>query len=960
MNGRTETMNMTRAMVNGCEGSRAWNRGRVVGLLSVAGACLALAVSPCAAQEEKKQPEAAPKSPAPTKQAPTQPGFKPNPGVPNTPQPVPAAPAEGLKGGATTGKAPSGPAGAQPGESALPPLPVPEPDADHWVINAPGELSLADLIRLVQRDMGLQIVFADAGVQDQKVVLTAPLKIRKEQMLDFIARLLETKGYTIFSDEIGLYTVTPTAGGAPVGNGVSRMDPYSATQIITTKGIKPSSISTLIPALGSGGAGGQIVALDEFGVIMVTDTAARTKLIRDFIEQLVKLRGDTRITPIDVKYVSAATARDRILSLTGEGGGSSSGLTQTPGGVTNKPGNVPVPGNITGGAGSSTSNLAAQLTVSPFSNALFFKGREEELPHVQQLLALVDVENRMESKFYEIGMRAAEVISAMGTREGLGEVTIQEVSEDTGSNSPFGSAGSSRLNQQGLGQPAGLLGGQQQTQALAGSGFVIFPEPGGFMYYGTKEQHARVNDLIEKNKLLTTGEQIVYQFYKLKNTKAADIADIVTSLVNNEQPAGNSGSIIGPDLGRGSSNRNRRGSSNRNGRQDQDQLNQPNQNRNNSSSTSGAGIGGIEAGEDTFVMADEKQNQVIIKTKRILQPEFAKLINKLDARRPQVYIQAQIIAVTGTEDFRLAFEQQWFAGQFGVNTNFGLSSAGTNFLSRRNVATSLPGLTAAIIQSDKVPLIITALQNNTEGRVLATPQLLVDDNEPATVTSDLIVQTQVTTTIDSQPQVSVGEPVSAGTELTVTPQISENAVKLEVYVRQSAFTGSGSSTLPPDKLENVIDTGSVTVPRDSTIVIGGLSTENIGKTVIKVPLLGDIPLIGHLFRDTTTSTDRTTLYVFLTPRVMRDPNFTDIRLLSEGPAREAKITSEFLIPGPELMSSPIEMPRVLPDVVVPGPGANGAGANGNGEGAGDGAKAQRPPVIPPPEPIGAELEGKKP
>ncbi|MGE4197826.1 MAG: type II secretion system protein GspD, partial [Phycisphaerales bacterium] len=621
-----------------------------------------------------------------------------------------------------------------------------------------------------------------------------------------------------------------------------------------------------------------------------------------------------------------------------------------------KPGAVPVPGTITGAT--TTSNLAAQLSVSPFSNALFIKGRPEELPYVRQLLALVDVPNRMKAEWYDIGMRAAEIISAMGVREGLGEVTVQEASSDPAS--PLASSGT-RLNQPSTSlQPGGLIGSQQQPSGLAGAGFVIFPEPGGFMYYGTVEQHARVKELIDGNKMLTVGEQIVYKFYKLKNTKAVEVADIISALVNNQQPIGNTGNIIGNDLSRGNSSRSRSSSSRSRGSRTQD-PNQANQPGRVSPSGTAGGIGGIEAGEDTFVMPDEKQNQIIVKTRAALQPEFAKLIEKLDARRPQVYIEAQIVAVTDNQNSRLAIETQLFAGQFGLNTNFGLGTL-NNFLDRKNVSTSLPALTAAIIQSDKVPFIITALQNNTDGRVLATPQLLVDDNEPATVTSDTIVQTQVTTTIDSQPQVSVGEPVSAGTELTVTPQISENAVKLEVFVRQSAFIGSGTATLPPDQQENIIDTGSVTVPRDATIVIGGLSTENIGKTVVKVPLLGDIPLVGLLFRDTTNTRQRTKLYVFITPRIMRDQNFMDARLLSQGPAREASIQSDFILPAPELLTSPNDMPPAPPaPPAPPGPPTPPAVApSGSGTpGAGPETSSSGSP-IPPPQPIGAEIEKNKP
>ena len=75
----------------------------------------------------------------------------------------------------------------------------------------------------------------------------------------------------------------------------------------------------------------------------------------------------------------------------------------------------------------------------------------------------------------------------------------------------------------------------------------------------------------------------------------------------------------------------------------------------------------------------------------------------------------------------------------------------------------------------------------------------------------------------------------------------------------------------------------MTIPTDSTIVVGGITVENAQETIAKIPLLGDIPLIGLLFSDTNTSSSNSILYIFITPRIMTDPNFADLKLLTEGP-----------------------------------------------------------------------------
>jgi type II secretory pathway component GspD/PulD (secretin) len=258
-------------------------------------------------------------------------------------------------------------------------------------------------------------------------------------------------------------------------------------------------------------------------------------------------------------------------------------------------------------------------------------------------------------------------------------------------------------------------------------------------------------------------------------------------------------------------------------------------------------------------------------------------------------------------------ETQILAGQFGLNTDFGLGTLGDDFFGRKGIATGLPGLTAAVVRSDFVPFIITAIQNNTDSKILATPQLLVDDNEPATVLSENEIPTSVIRTDNSgQDFTSVGDPSRAGTSLEVTPQISENAVKLDIFIEQSAFTGEPTAELPPPVQRNNLSS-LVTVPRDCTIVIGGLTFESDTKTVVKVPLLGDIPLAGLLFRDTVTRKTRTTLYVFLTPTIMTDPTFADLRLLTKGPAAAIELDSDHLMPPPELVRMPVGSP------VVPAP-----------------------------------------
>ncbi len=825
-------------------------------LLVAAGAAVALSGATLQARQDAGDPSGAP------------------PSTPPGPQPEPAA---------TEPK-------AQPDKQ--PPPPPVTPGMITFTFTNDVELTL--LVNFVRDELGIQIVYADAGLQGQKVVLTAPVTVPKEKVLQFLTFLLEQKNYTIVRNELGIYMVQPSQGvGA---GGVKGDDPFSPTQVIPTPGIKPSSLSSAIQALGTA-QGGAVVPLDEIGVLLVTDSPRRTQMIRDLVERLVKEREQVSYQRYEVQHIAASTALDRILALIGESGagpGPLSAAQPTPGGK-GPAGQGSVQAQAFGASGA-LSSLGAQLSVDPQSNALLFRGRASDGHFVESLLKIVDVPNSLVSEWYPVAGRTAEAVAAAGAREGLGDVTVYESGQPS-TRQPGGLP----TPQQ---QPQRQQSQQTQQQALIGSGFVIYPESGGFMYHGTETQHARVKELVKNLEPLTKGEELVYEFYKLKHAKAEDVADIVQNLISGQVPSGNRGNILGRDLGQGTDrNRSRRDRSNR-----QNRTTPAADQRQPTPGAGGSAQGAIVGDEDTFVLADDKNNQIVVKALQRLQPQFKNLIDKIDLRRPQVYINAQIVAVTSTEEFRLAFETQIVSGQFGVNTNFGLGTIASGGITGNKVVnTGLGGLTAAVIKSEYVPIIITALQNNVDTRILATPQLLVDANEAASVSSENVVPTQVSSQSNATTITSVGESARAGTTLSVTPQISESSVKMDLEITQSSFTGSAAAAgLPPPSQENTITSASVTVPPDSTIVVGGLTLESTAKTIIKVPLLGDIPLVGQLFRDTRNSLQRTTLYVFITPTIMRDPNFADLRLLTQRPLAESNLKASDYIPPPE----PVKM-RIL-------------------------------------------------
>ncbi|MEM7623918.1 MAG: hypothetical protein AAF235_12035, partial [Planctomycetota bacterium] len=164
----------------------------------------------------------------------------------------------------------------------------------------------------------------------------------------------------------------------------------------------------------------------------------------------------------------------------------------------------------------------------------------------------------------------------------------------------------------------------------------------------------------------------------------------------------------------------------------------------------------------------------------------------------------------------------------------------------------------------------------------------------------------------------------AGTQLTVTPTISEAGfLRLQYDVELSSFDASPTTdgVPPPRNTQSV--TGQATIPSDATIVVGGITTQLTQNTVAKVPLLGDIPLLGLFFQERSETTSDSKLYVFITPRIMSDPNFNDLRSITVGPQAAVDIDADLPLMTPEPIEFIVPRTRGSLDGFDPRPPATG-------------------------------------
>lgn len=303
------------------------------------------------------------------------------------------------------------------------------------------------------------------------------------------------------------------------------------------------------------------------------------------------------------------------------------------------------------------------------------------------------------------------------------------------------------------------------------------------------------------------------------------------------------------------------------------------------------------------VVADAETNSLLIAANRTRYEELKSLIERLDRRQDQVLIETALIELTGRDFLDIGVELGFAdipgvgeSGGFGV-TGFGLStiqdSDGDGVPDLR-VPTVGQGVTAGIIDGDEfsIPMLVALVEEKRNSDVLNVPSVLVNNNSVATVsTLDEQPTTQITATGGGvgagQTQENFNGYEEAGITMEISPSISASRyLRLDVYLEVSTFIGAVQGAIPPPRVTRTIET-QINVPDGSTMVIGGIVVDNESKTRTQVPWLGDIPILGRLFSRETGTRDRTVLYFFVTPHILKDTEFADLAELSYGKKLEA-------------------------------------------------------------------------
>ena len=332
--------------------------------------------------------------------------------------------------------------------------------------------------------------------------------------------------------------------------------------------------------------------------------------------------------------------------------------------------------------------------------------------------------------------------------------------------------------------------------------------------------------------------------------------------------------------------------------------------------------GGAQGGATEFtVQADEASNSIIVKATGAQLKTVQSVIEKLDKRRAQVFVETIIAEVSLNQMASLGID--WGIGGArtvgGTTTDDGGTTAATTI--GNLIDTNRPSLPAATIGATgggngldfslldfgryQLDVVLNAIANDTDSNVLSTPTILTLDNEEA----EIIIGQEVpfitgtfnngfnTTNPDGTDNSTVGngfqtiERRDVGLSLRIKPQINDgDTIQLEVFQETSNVVETDISDFSDVVTNRRSIEAVVQVDDGQVVVLGGLISDNVTDSVTKVPFLGDLPLVGNLFRSKSKTANKQNLMVFLKPHIIRSPE--DLAKISRAKYRDVRQDSQ--------------------------------------------------------------------
>ncbi len=302
------------------------------------------------------------------------------------------------------------------------------------------------------------------------------------------------------------------------------------------------------------------------------------------------------------------------------------------------------------------------------------------------------------------------------------------------------------------------------------------------------------------------------------------------------------------------------------------------------------GVGKVPAiSKDVKIAADPETNSLIITASKEEYGVIEEVIHKLDIPRRMVYLEALIMEVSTDKSFDVGV--QWITGGVfadgtgqGVTGFSGDSNPAFNLIGGINAAdpSLSSGFSLGILKQGiqiggvtfpNIAAILRAFKNDSDINIISTPQILTTDNKKAEISvgENVPYITSQNTTGTTGQDYTQYEYKDVSTKMTITPHINQaDTLRLEIKTEVIKLKGNDPDNFTPTTFKRTADT-TVILNDTDTVVLGGIIGEDSTNAELSVPFLGDIPILGHLFKTRSKASTKTNMFIFITPHIIRNP-----------------------------------------------------------------------------------------
>jgi len=590
----------------------------------------------------------------------------------------------------------------------------------------------------------------------------------------------------------------------------------------------------------SGGVNTQVIATSDerTNAVVVRGPAEVLDLIADVLTSLddttTKVAG---VKIFQLRYADATNTVEMINQLFGAERSQSNQQGGFPGPMIFRG-----PGGRNGGQSDDDQGGQSQVVAAADSqtNTIVVTGPDNILEVVADVITRLDapVPNVADVKVFHL-----EYADAQDTAELINEVFGESSSSRT-------SSSRNQQSQQTRFMRGGFGGQQQQNQGGGSSDVTVVAAADSLtnavVVSGSPDTLKIIADVIEELDENPEQERQIF-VYPLKNATASNLMEILNNLFDELQALNQQGTGITGQQFQGGQRGGQTGGTTGGG------------------TTSQAAGGANDLDEETYFEADADTNSLLVLTSTKNYQRIKPILDELDKPIGQVLIKVLFAEITHNDDIDLGTEfSAWNLRGAGTDFNVDL---GTTF------GKPLTGFSATVFDQD-VEVAVHALQETGKLNILSRPYILTSNNQPATITVGQEVPYATGESLTTGQSQTTTEYRDIGIILEVTPSINpDGLVNMTVRPEISSQTGETvqiSENLALPVFSTRTSETKVAIRDGQTIVIGGLMQDQTTETISKVPLLGDVPILGNLFRRTIKEVDKTELLIFLTPHVAPD------------------------------------------------------------------------------------------